>query len=300
MITVLGSINLDQIGKVQRLPGPGETVLGTSFATAPGGKGANQALAARRAGANVHLAGAVGDDVFAAQALELLTSAGVNLEYVHHRPGATGIAMILVDQRGENAIAVLPGANASLGPNEAARACERLGRGDMVLLQQEIPQAATRAALALSRQHGATSILNTAPFLDSTPEVADLADVVIANQTEFALLRGGDTSDLEAAIAERARLKAQTVIVTLGADGVRAATPDRSFFVPALRIEPVDTVGAGDTFCGYFAASLGDGLDLERAIERAAAAASLACLSPGAQPAIPLADAVAKAMADQG
>lgn len=166
----------------------------------------------------------------------------------------------------------------------------------MLLLQQEIPQAATARGLALARAQGVTSILNTAPFLASTPELAKTASIVIANETEFALLADGSQDALEARMAAWAKAHGQTVIVTLGRDGARAATPSHSISVPAYPVDPVDTVGAGDTFCGYFAAGLDAGLDLEPAMRRAAVAASLACLTPGAQPAIPHAGQVDAAL----
>ncbi len=296
MITVLGSTNLDLIGTVSRLPRPGETVPGGQFSMAAGGKGANQALAARRAGARVRLFCAAGTDSFAADALRLLRADDVDLSGLKTFPGPTGIAMILVDAEGENVIAILPGANAAMGEAEADAALSGLVGGDVLLLQQEIPQAATARALALARMQGVTSILNTAPFLDTTPELAKSAAIVIANETEFALLTGGRPGGLEARMAAWAAAHGQTVIVTLGPGGARAATPTQLIRVPAHPIAPVDTVGAGDTFCGYFAAGLDAGLELEPAMRRAAVAASLACLTPGAQPAIPYAGQVDAAL----
>ncbi|MHA6689464.1 ribokinase [Devosia sp. A449] len=296
MITVFGSTNLDQVGTVSRLPKPGETVAGGTFSMAAGGKGANQALAARRAGAEVRHVSAVGDDAFAGLALELLKADGVNLSAVRVVDGPTGIAMIFVDTKGENVIAVLPGANGQVTPEDADAAL--VGQsGGVLLVQQEIPQAATARALELARAQGITSILNTAPFLDSTAALAPQAAILIANETEFALLTGSDISELDKAMADWARQHSQTVIVTLGGDGARAVTAaGQTISVPALPVKPVDTVGAGDTFCGYLAAGLDAGLDLEAAMKRAAVAASLACLNPGAQPAIPRSDAVAAAL----
>ena len=296
MITVFGSTNLDQIGTVPRLPQAGETVAGGVFSMAAGGKGANQALAARRAGAAVRHVSAVGRDSFADAALQLLAAAGVDLGAVRRTEGATGIAMIFVDAAGENVIAVLPGANGTITAADAAVALNGLGQGDLLLVQQEIPQAATRRALELARAQGVTSVLNTAPFLADTADIAPLADIVVANETEFALLSGRPESDLDAAMADWAAAHDQILIVTLGGDGVKAMTEGKLLRIAALPIKPVDTVGAGDTFCGYLAAGLNAGLDLEIALRRAAAAGSLACLRPGAQPAIPLAAEVDAAL----
>lgn len=297
MITVFGSINLDLIGRVSRIPLPGETVPGSSFSTAPGGKGANQALAAKRAGAMVRLVGAVGKDNMAEQALALLKAGNVDLTAVRHLDQQQGVAMILVDDAGENVIGILPGANGAMTPDDADKAVGNLSSKDVLVVQQEIPQAATMRALGLARLNGSTSILNTAPFLDTTAAVAGTASIVVANETEFALLAGGTVGDLRTAMDLWATSRKQTIIVTLGPDGAIAATPETMLHVPALAIEPVDTVGAGDTFVGYLAAGLDAGLDLEAAMGRAAVAASLACLKPGAQPAIPTAAEVDKAIA---
>jgi ribokinase len=296
MITVFGSTGLDQIGTVPRLPKPGETVLGGVFATAPGGKGSNSALAARRAGAEVRHVGAVGDDLFAAEATALLRAGGVDLSALKTVPGATAVAMIFVDAKGENCIAVLPGANSTVSAAEAETALSELPPGSVVMLQQEIPQAATERALDIAKANGLVSILNTAPYLDSTPTIAHKASILIANETEFQLLSGRGMDELDAAMLDWSSLHEQTVIVTLGGDGAKAATKGELFHVEALPITPIDTVGAGDTFCGYLAAGLDAGLDLKAAMKQAAVAASLACLKPGAQPAIPLADEVERAM----
>ena len=288
MITVIGSINLGLIANVTRLPAAGETVPGDDFRTAPGGKGANQALAAARAGGQVRMIGAVGKDAFAAEALACLKQGRVDLSGVGETHAATGTALILVDDKGENVIAVVPGANATVLPGDMAKAF--LKRGEVVLLQHEIPIATVRKALATASAAGAISVLNTAPFRADAADLLAAADYVVANETEFDLyadaldLAGGDRAARMRAFVEKT---GRTVIVTLGGEGVLAATPQGDISVPALKITPVDTVGAGDTFCGYLGAGLSAGLKLEQALRRAAAAGSLACLKPGAQPAIP-------------
>ena len=288
MITVVGSINLDLIAHVARLPEAGETVPGDAFTAAPGGKGANQALAARRAGAEVRMVGAVGSDAFAAQALSTLKADGVDLSHVAEVDAPTGTALILVERSGENVLAVVAGANGTVPPT--AIDAVALVAGEHVLLQHEIPLDTVEATLDAARRAGAVTLLNTAPYLADAARLLDKADYVIANETELdhyaeALALSGD--DRRDRITDFAERTGRTMVVSLGAEGVIAATGDGVIAVPALKVTPVDTVGAGDTFCGYLAAGLADGLALEPALQRAAAAGSLACLKPGAQPAIP-------------
>ena len=299
MIVVIGSINLDMITSVDRLPGPGETVRGSGFTTAAGGKGANQALAAARAGAKVRMIGAVGKDGFATEALACLKDGKVDLSGISEIHAATGTAAILVDEAGENMIAVAPGANDSVLPGDLVKAF--LKRGDVVLLQLEIPLQTVEAALDAARTAGALTVLNTAPFRSEAASFLGKADYVVANETEFdlygeALALAG--RDRPARMRAYAQMTGRAVVVTLGGDGVIAATPQDFLEVSALKITPVDTVGAGDTFCGYLGAALSSGLPLASALERAAAAGSLACLKPGAQPAIPRAKDVDAALED--
>ena len=295
MITVLGSINMDLIATTARLPEPGETVAGTGFSTAAGGKGANQALAAQRAGSDVRMVGAVGRDEFAGPALALLDQAGVDLGSVARVDGPTGTALILVGGTGENMIAVVPAANGTVSESQARNAVEAMRPEDVLMLQLEISAVSVEVALVAAKAKGVTSILNTAPLTDDAVRLAKLADVVIANETEFELLNGGtemSPSEREEALRAMHGKTGQTIIITLGADGVIAARNGQLHRAQGLKITPVDTVGAGDTFCGYLAAGLDAGLSFGDALRRAAVAGSLACLKPGAQPAIPTADEV--------
>jgi ribokinase len=296
MITVFGSINMDLIATTDRLPKPGETVAGNGFATAAGGKGANQALAARRAGASVRMAGAVGSDGFAEPALALLDAAGTDLGAVKHVAEPTGTALILVGGDGENVIVVVPGANGTVTAQDATTAVAALTKSDILMLQLEIPGTAVEAALMAAKTAGIRTILNLAPLTADAARLGRMADIVIANETEFELLAGQDgmnAADREAALTRLHAETGQTLIVTLGGDGVIAIRDGILSRAKGLVIEPVDTVGAGDTFCGYFAASLDAGLDFQAALRRAAVAGSLACLTAGAQPSIPVAEAVA-------
>lgn len=295
MITVFGSINMDLIATTARLPKPGETVTGTGFTTAAGGKGANQALAARRAGASVRMAGAVGSDSFADGALALLKQAGTDLSLTKTASEPTGTAHILVGGDGENVIVVVASANGTVSTGDAQSAVETMGAGDTLMLQLEIPPASVEKALASAKSKGITSIINIAPLTVDAARLGRMADIVVANETEFELLAGREglsAAEREDAMQALSRETGQTVIVTLGAEGVVAVRGGKIHRAKGLKIEPVDTVGAGDTFCGYLAASLDAGLDFDAALRRAAVAGSLACLNPGAQPAIPLAAVV--------
>ncbi|MDK4713112.1 ribokinase [Rhizobium sp. CNPSo 4039] len=297
MITIFGSINMDLIATTDRLPKPGETVAGNGFSTAAGGKGANQALAARRAGATVRLSGAVGDDAFAEPALALLDAAGTDLSTVRRVSEPTGTALILVGGDGENMIAVVPGANGTNAAEHVAAAVAALNAGDTLMLQLEIPVAAVEMALNTAKAKGVRTVLNLAPLIPEAARLGRLADIVIANETEFERLAGQDNmseSEREAALVRLHGETGQTLIVTLGGDGVIAIRDGELARAKGLVIEPVDTVGAGDTFCGYFAASLDQGLDFHASLRRAAVAGSLACLKPGAQPSIPVASEVAE------
>jgi ribokinase len=292
MITVFGSINMDLVATTPRLPKPGETVAGTGFATAAGGKGANQALAARRAGAEVRMVGAVGRDEFAGPALDLLDKAGANLSAVARVDGPTGTALILVGGDGENMIAVVPAANGTVSAAQAESAIEGMQDGDILMVQQEVPAGSVEAALKSAKARGVRTVLNIAPLTPETEDLAALADIVIANETEFERLVGRDNltgEEREQILLDMHGKTGQILIVTLGADGVIAAEGGTLHRTKGLKIVPVDTVGAGDTFCGYLAASLDAGLAFGDALRRAAVAGSLACLKAGAQPSIPVA-----------
>ena len=288
MILVFGSINIDLLVPVPALPRPGETVLGSDYALLPGGKGANQALAARRAGAEVILAGAVGGDAFADAALELLRLDGVDLGLVRRVERPTGCAAIMVGESGENLIAVAPGANreavATVVPDGV------LGPDAIVQCQNEVPMAESAALLRRAREKGALTILNLAPAGPAAPGLLADLDILVVNETEAATL-GADLT----AIACKLR---QALIVTRGALGASAVLADGSRLeVPALAIEPVDTTGAGDTFVGALAAGLDQDLPLDTALRRASAAAGLACLARGAQTAMPDGAAIDAALA---
>ena len=288
MILTFGSINADLIVPVPNLPQPGETVLGGSYSLLPGGKGANQALAARRAGAEVVLAGAVGRDALAEAALSSLDGEGVDMRLVRDLELPTGCALIMVSAEGENAIAVAPGANLGLRSDWVS---DELLRPDTVLVAQlEVPVCETQTLIRRARRRGGRCLLNLAPALPVDLELLPDIDLLVANEREAATLG----TDLPR-IAGRLR---QALVVTRGAAGASAFLRDGSRLdVPALAIEPVDTTGAGDTFVGVLAASLDLGVNLEAGLRRASAAAGLSCLARGAQTAMPGAAAIDSAMA---
>jgi ribokinase len=288
VITVFGSVNLDLIGAVERLPRPGETVPGGVFRTAPGGKGANQALAAARAGGSVALVGAVGRDDFAAPALELLRAGGVDLTRIRDVDGATGVALILVDREGENVIAVMPGANGAVSVEDAGAL--EFGADNVLLLQLEVPVAAIAAAARRARAVGAKVLLNFAPFRADGLTLLPHATHLIVNESECGLIAAALDIELGSVTDQATELALRlgaSVIATLGKDGVFAVENGRIEMAPALPVEAVDTVGAGDTFCGYLAAALSEKMPLGAAVALASAAGSLACTNSGAQPAIP-------------
>jgi len=297
MITVVGSINIDLAATVARLPQPGETVPGGRFTAVAGGKGANQALAAARAGARVRMIGTVGKDSFADIATALLRDAGVDLSQVAVTDTATGTALILVDEAGENIIAVVPGANGLTTPENLDQV--EISPKDTLLLQLEVSIETVTAALARARTVGARAILNTAPFHQEAVKLLTYADIVISNESEFDLCAdalgcsGAERFERITAVAKKI---GATVVVTLGAEGAVAVDRGTVVRAPALRVKPIDTVGAGDTFCGYFAAGLDAGQSLRDALVRATTAGSLSCTKAGAQPSIPRADEVRSAL----
>ncbi len=285
-VCVVGSVNMDLTFDVDALPRPGETVLASSLTSAPGGKGANQAVAAARAGAHVQLVGALGDDAAAARLRAHLRANGVGLDGTVAVSGPSGTAVIVVDAGAENAIVVAPGANgrltlAATGAREAIAGC------DVLLTQLEIPVPTAVAAAREARSTGAVVIVNASPAGQDQSRLAELAaatDVVIANEAE----------------AEDWPWRPAHLVITLGARGARYVGEDGEFAIPAPAVTAVDTTGAGDVFAGVLAASWprGPGAPDERlaALRRACAAGALAAMVPGAGDCAPRADAIDAAL----
>lgn len=280
-VLVVGSVNVDITVRASAIPAPGETVLGPAAQLSPGGKGANQAVAAALAGAPTALCGAVGEDAFQEVALRGLRRAGVALGELHVLPEATGLALITVDPHGENAITVASGANAALS---AAHLPGTLGGLSHLLLQQEVPEGVTLEVARRARAAGLRVVLNAAPARTTT-DLLPLVHHLVVNEHELAALAGPGES-----AAQATRLLARgpdVVTVTLGARGHLTVTAARTLTFPARDVAVLDTTGAGDTFCGVMTARLALGQGLDRALEAAGVAAALTCTRPGAQDAMP-------------
>ena len=287
-VIVVGSVNVDLVVTVERLPAPGETVIGGRFSQHHGGKGGNQAVAAARLGATTFFVGAVGDDAIGSAARAALEAESIDTSDLLTLPGAaTGVALILVDVAGENSIAVAGGANGDLTAWHVGMAMRRLvpRQGDVILVGHEIPTAAASAALALGRRAGATTILNPAPAHGLDAAAVALADIVTPNEGELAVL-------------EAAGVRSRALLVSLGAAGARLTTQDGETRIPAPTVQVIDTVGAGDTLNGALAAGLAEGRSLDEAARRAVVAASLAVTRAGAREGMPTRAQLEVALAD--
>ncbi|MFQ5400359.1 MAG: ribokinase [Anaerolineae bacterium] len=291
-IVVVGSLNMDLICRAPHIPAPGETVLGQQFSTAAGGKGANQAVAAARLGAQVAMVGRVGGDLFADQLLDNLTAAKVNHTHVLRDKQATsGVALIVVDEAGQNSIVVAPGANARLTPANVEAAEEAIKGVDLVLLQLEVPLDTVCRAAQIARQHGVKVILNPAPAQPLPDGLLALIDILIPNESETALLTGmptGSQAEIETAAARLRQSGIGTVILTMGERGALLAREGESIqFAPFVPAYVVDTTAAGDAFVGGFATALAEGKSIVDAVPWGNAAGSLAVTRLGAQPSLP-------------
>lgn len=290
-LLVVGSINMDIVSNVDRFPLPGETIHSGEALFFPGGKGANQAVAAARAGAGCAMVGAVGTDPFGDKLVRGLEEDGISTNLIIRKEGSSGFAIITVNGEGENTIVLSPGANGLLSAGDAAAAIPDWSGLYAVLLQNEIPWETTCSVIRSASAGGARVFFNPAPARELPDKILSLIDTLILNETEAAAVSGTAVSDIESAQAAAERIIAKgtnTVIVTLGEQGCFCQTSDgRAFHVPAFKVKPVDTTAAGDTFFGAYAAAEADGLGLREALEFAAAAAALAVTKAGAQASIP-------------
>lgn len=293
-VVVVGSANADLVVTAPRFPRPGETITGTGFAVHRGGKGANQAVAAARAGASVVMVARLGNDPNAAMLREGLQQDKVFDRYVgncKHDP--SGTALITVDATGENTIVVVPGANALLRPVHVEDVADAgvFANAKVVLAQLEVPLETVTRAFELGREAATLNVLNAAPAQALSEEFLSLVDMLIVNQHELGIVTA--VADQERAIA-KARSMVRWVVLTLGGDGARIVGPDLDASVAAHDIEVVDTTGAGDAFCGAFCAALSSGLAPEAALLEGNAAGALATTVAGAQPSLPTRSAIAR------
>lgn len=278
-VVVVGSANLDLVATVDHLPVPGETVSARTYAEHPGGKGLNQAVAARRSGSQTAFIGCLGRDAAGDALHRVMTEEGIDA-FVVDVAAPTGRALIAVDDHAENSIVVVPGANHLIGIGVIDDHRSVLSSARVVLAQLEVPIDAVEAAFAIARLAGAITILNPAPAADLSPGLLSLCDIVMPNQTELSRL-GGTAALLASGVS--------TVVTTLGARGIRVVTADGTIDVPPYAVRAVDTTGAGDAACGALAASLAHGSDVVTAARRAAAAGALAATRAGAVPSLPTA-----------
>lgn len=283
MIIVLGSINLDLIFPLPSLPAPGETILTRSVRIEPGGKGANQAVAAARDGARVVMAGAVGRDALATGALRILRETGIDISRIIETDDTTGCAGIFVDDHGQNVIGVGSGANLAVAHTQVEDTL--LSADNTLLLQMEVPASATEALIGRARKLGTRIMLNLAPAAPLDPAALRALDILVVNEAESAWL--ADRLGTGFAAVELHRALGPTVVRTLGERGAEAASPAGTISIPAHHVVAVDTTGAGDCFTGVLAAALDRGMPLEAALRRASIAASVCCTRHGSQATMP-------------
>ena len=289
-ITVVGSLNMDLVVNTPRIPALGETVLGSGFFTAPGGKGANQAVAAARLGGSVVMAGCAGDDIFGQELLQNLADNGVNTENIRLLDNTpTGIAMITVKD-GDNFIIVDPGANARLTPDMIDGVEELIKESFIIVIQLEIPVETVEKTIRLAKKHGTAVLLNPAPAIYMPDELLQKVDIITPNEKECEFLTGMAVNCVEDAKAALLLLKSRgipQVIVTLGSGGVVYNSGDAVLHKPACQVRAVDTTAAGDAFTGALAVALAEGKNIDEAVEFAGITGALTVTKSGAQKSLP-------------
>jgi ribokinase len=295
-IVVVGSSNMDIFCYTDHLPEPGETLIGERYWMALGGKGANQAVAARLLGAEVTLVGRVGDDLFGQRMLDNFSSHGMALDHIQVDRGAgSGVALILVDKQAENSLVVVPGANMRIAPADVEAAARALRAADVLLMQLEIPLDAIQRAVDIAHEGDTLCVLNPAPARPLPDRILEKVHLLTPNQSEAKLLTGIPADTLEGAAAAGQALLGkgvQTVIITLGPGGALIVRPGETTHVEGVSVDAVDTTGAGDAFTAGLAVALAEGNTLEQATRLANLAGALSATKPGAMPSLPTRDEV--------
>jgi len=296
-IVVVGSLNMDLVVRMPQIPKPGETLLGGVFKTFPGGKGANQAVAAARLGSHVTMVGCVGKDSFGKELQAALEAEGIDTTHILVHPrAATGVALIQVDARGQNSIAVASGANFQLTSRDVEKALAAIGQFDVVVMPLETPLETIYTAARIGSRRGAKVVLNPAPAQIMEKEILELVDVLLPNEHEIALMTGltvKSIADVNQAALKLFQAGVKNLIVTLGERGSVVFTgEEQGLLIPACQVQAVDTTAAGDCFVGALGVALGEGQSLQTAAEFASAAAALSVTREGAQPSLPHRDQV--------
>ncbi|RLG07133.1 MAG: ribokinase [Thaumarchaeota archaeon] len=304
-IAVLGSIHMDYVISLDRMPKLGETLIGKEFKMTPGGKGANQAVAAARLGAEVYMIGKVGEDAIGDELIENLEKNGVRTDHVKRAKTHSGVALIFIDSSGNNIIGVAPGADYHVSKDDVDEAFEDLGdRINILLLQLEIPVEIVEYAIKKFSERDVKIILNPAPYHPLSREVLNKVFIATPNEVELELMSGSKTaSDHDLIRAGRWSIKnlgIKNLVVTLGARGAMIITEREEKLIPAFKVKPIDTTGAGDAFNGALAVALSRGESLEAAVRYANAAGALSTLKVGAQEALPTSEEVEKFLRESG
>lgn len=301
-IVVVGSLNMDLIVRSPHIPKPGETVLGSGFSTAAGGKGANQAVAAARLGAQVTMVGCVGEDDYGRHLLNSLKADHVDTQFVRVVSNVhTGVALITVDAAGENSIVVSSGANWQLTQADVAAAEAAIAAADMLILQLELPLQVIVFAAELAARHDVPVLLNPAPARPLPAEMLANVTILVPNEGEAALLAdcaADDMNDVETAVSRIRQMGVATIIVTMGSQGAYLHSDNLSMMVPAFPVQPVDTTAAGDAFVAGVAVAVGEQRPLAEAVQFAAAVGALTTTKLGAQPSLPNRTAVDQLIID--